>query len=75
MNVNELRDKLDKLAVNGTTRVVVYLEDENGKHCTIWDIDDVSVERGTSERLNGKLTFGLSRDGKDTRVFLSVIPA
>ncbi len=53
MNVKELREKLSKLDDN--TRVVVYWEE--GSEQKFFGIDDVSLTRGTPQRLEGKPGF------------------
>ena len=72
MNVKELRDKLAKM--NDDNRVIIYWDD--GRENQYFEIEEVSVHRGTSDRLpNGKVAFRFNeRDGKDTLVFLSIHP-
>ena len=73
MNVKELRDELAKM--DDDTSVVVYWDD--GRENQYFKIEEVSVHRGTSDRLpNGKVAFRFNdRDGKDIRLFVSIHPA
>jgi len=70
MNVKELRKKLSKLDDN--TRVVVYWEE--GSEQKFFGIDDVSLTRGTPQRLEGKPGFTFDSKGPVEWLFVGVSP-
>ena len=74
MNVKELREKLSKLDDNtdDNTRVVVYWEE--GSEQKFFGIDDVSLTRGTPQRLEGKPGFTFDSKGPVEWLFVSVSP-
>jgi len=71
MTVNDLQSKLAKL--DGRRKVVVYWDDENETH--LFEIDAISVERGTPKKLaDGKPGFTFDRKGPAEWAFIAVSP-
>ncbi len=71
MNVKELRDKLTQIPDD--MNVVVYWEDGAEHQC--FDIEDVSPDRGTPQRLpDGKAGFPFEKKGSTEWLFISVSP-
>lgn len=68
MTVKELRDKLS--GVDDQTKVVVYRED--GTEQQFFEIDEVSLTRGTPKRVNGKPGFEFDSKGLVTWLFVNV---
>jgi hypothetical protein len=72
MTIKELREKLSKF--DDKTQVVVYTEDEVGLH--LFEIDDVSMARGTPSRLqDGTAAFTADNTGPASWLLISVSPA
>jgi hypothetical protein len=72
MTVNDLRAKLSQL--DGNMRIVVYTENEPSS--ALFDIDDVSLQRGTPHRLeNGQAGFTFSSQRTAEWVLINVSAA
>jgi hypothetical protein len=70
MTVKELRDKLS--GVPDQTKVVAYREDE--KEPQLFEIDEISVAKGTPKRVEGKPGFEFDSKGLVAWLFITVTP-
>ena len=68
MTVKELRDKLS--GVDDQTKVVAYRED--GPETQFFEIDEVSLTKGTPDRLKGKPVFKFDSQGLVAWLFISI---
>jgi hypothetical protein len=68
MTVKELREKLAKL--DDKARVVVRWDNEGGLN--LFEIDDVSLSRGTPTRTKGKAGFKFQSTGIAEWAFVSI---
>jgi hypothetical protein len=71
MTVKDLQQKLSKL--DGDTKLAVYWED--GKVHQVFEIDEVSVTKGSTRRIDGKPRITFDSNGPETWVFVNISPA
>jgi hypothetical protein len=68
MTVKELRDKLS--SVDDQTRVIAYRED--GAEQQLFEIEEVSLTKGTPKRVEGKPGFEFDSKGLVAWLFITV---